>query len=169
MKKKTILVICRGNIARSPFAEVTINREIKRRKLDTKYIAISRGVQGTSADPKPVRFSNIIYYKTIYSEAAPALNKLGVDITSHVSTPIDRNIAEESNVILAMDKKTRTALLFLFPDLRNKIHLFSELIGSKEDFTDPESLSGKERHLKIFSAIQEAVIKGFPKLLNLVK
>lgn len=168
MKQKIILVVCRGNITRSPFAEVVINNELSKRGLYDKYLAISRGIQGTSVDLIPVKFSNITFYKDEYRFSKPILDKFGVDITKHVSKPVDRKTANKAELILAVDEKNKAALLQLFPNLKDKIHKLSELTGKDKDFIDPENTIGVEKHFKILSGIYNTIVKGFPKLILLV-
>jgi protein-tyrosine-phosphatase len=76
-------------------------------------------------------------------------------------------MAEKANVILAVDESNRVALLQLFPDLKSKIFKLSELTGRDEDFTDPETIRGIEKHFKILSGIKDTIIQGFPKLISL--
>jgi protein-tyrosine-phosphatase len=167
MNKKIILIVCRGNITRSPFAEQVINRELKEKGLNSKLVAISRGTQGTRVDPIPVKFLNITFYKNEYRFSKPTLDKFRIDITNHISKSVDRKMAEKANVILAVDESNRVALLQLFPDLKSKIFKLSELTGRDEDFTDPETIRGIEKHFKILSGIKDTIIQGFPKLISL--
>lgn len=164
---KLIVCICRGNIVRSPIAATIINKELAKRKLTNKYVAISRGIQGTTIDPKPVKFPNITFYKELYSEIKPVLKKLKIDLTKHKSIPIDKIIAEKSSIMLAMDKKTKDALLKLFPDQRKKIHLFSELINEDKEIADPEK-SDSEKQEQIVNEINYIVLKAFSELIFLV-
>ncbi len=168
MKRKVIVFVCRGNIARSPVAEFVLNQELRKRGLSNEYVALSRGVQGTPVDPKPVRHSNIVYYE-VWKDARPALEALKIDISSHVSKPISRKIMERANIVLAMDKKTRVALSTLFPKQKEKIYLFSELVDKQEDVLDPEGLVGKEKQLRTYQKIKNTVLQGFNKLLVLIK
>jgi hypothetical protein len=87
--KKLIVPVCRGNIARSAVAEEIIKKEISVRGLGDRYETISRGVQGTRVDPQPVRHPNMTLYPTLYADSKPTLDDLGIDLSSHVSTPID--------------------------------------------------------------------------------
>jgi len=166
--KKLIVSVCRGNIARSAVAEKIIENELFNTGLIDKYSSISRGTQGTSVDPQPVKFPNITYYEKLYEDSKPSLEKLNIDLSSHISTPIDKNIAQEASILLAMDKKTKQALLVLFPEQEKKVHMFSELINEDRDIVDPEGVSGTEKQEKIFTEIQNTIIQGFQKLLSLV-
>lgn len=165
--KKIILVVCRGNIIRSPFAEAVINRELFKHNLKNDFLVISRGTQGTAVDPIPVKFPNITFYEDEYRFSKPTLDKLKVDITHHVSKPVDLNIAEKASVIFAVDEINKVALLKLFPNFKNKIYKLSELINKDEDFADPEIINGVEKHFKILSSLNNTISKGFPKLLAL--
>lgn len=165
--KKLILIVCRGNIIRSPFAEAVINRKLARRNLDDRYLAISKGTQGTSVDPIPVKFPNITFYKNEFRFSKPTLDKFKIDITNRISKPVDRKVADRASLILAVDEMNKKRLITLFPDLKNKIHKLSELIGKNEDFTDPETLNSVEKHFKILSSLNDTILNGFPKLLAL--
>lgn len=166
---KTVLVVCRGNIARSPIAEFFLNKEISKALLKDGMVVFSRGTQGTSVDPQPVRFPNISYYSDLYQEAKPALDELNIDISKHVSKPINEVDVKKADIILVVDTKTQKAVETLFPNFKNKIHTLSELVGKNEDFPDPENLRGTEKHLRVFRDIQNTIEVGFPRLLNLLQ
>lgn len=165
---KLIVCVCRGNIVRSVVAEKIITNELRARGLSDKYTSISRGIQGTTVDPIPVKFPNITYYGNLYEDSKSTLEKFGIDLSSHRSTPIDKEIAEKASVLFAMDQKTKQALLSLFPNLDNKIHILSEIINKNIDIVDPEGVSGKEKQEKIFVEIREIILQGFPKLLAII-
>jgi len=167
-QKKLIVCVCRGNIARSPFAEAVIINELNQRNISDKYLSISRGVQGTVIDPQPVKFPNITYYDQLYKDSKPSLEKFNIDLSTHISTPINKNIANKASILIAMDNKTKQILLTLFPEQTKKVHLLSELINESKDIIDPEGISGVEKQEKIFSEIQDIIHRGFSKLLILV-
>jgi len=161
-----IVFVCRGNIARSPAAEVILKRELRRRGIDKKFVVLSRGLQGTFVDPKPVQHPNITFYHPLYEYSKPALKKLKIDIENHVSKPINRTVAEEAGILIGFDRKNRDVLLVLFPEMKNKIHLLSEFTGGKEDFPDPAGVDGEEKHFEIYKGIERAIKKGFSRLIG---
>ena len=165
---KLIECVDRGNIYRSPVAEKVIAKELQARGLSDTYSAISRGVQGTTVDPEPVKFPNITYYEEKYQDSKPTLERFGIDLSSHISTPVDEEAVERASIIFAMDKKTKDALQTLFPDQVDKIHIFTELINEDRDIMDPEGVSGKETQERIITEIVEIISQGFPKLLSMV-
>lgn len=168
--RKLIVFVCRGNIARSVIAEAITKKELKKRRLLDQYEAISRGTQGVAPDDLiPVQFPNITYYKKLYEDAKPWLDKHTIDLSLHHSTPIDQTIAKRANILLAMDRKTRTALCTLFPDQVKKIYLLSELVGKDTEIIDPaEGNSDREHQEQIFNEIEQTITQGFSQLLTLL-
>lgn len=166
---KSVLVICRGNIARSPVAEYYLKREIDKNSLNNEIYVFSRGTQGTSMDPQPVKFPNISYYPDLYRDAKPALDKLNINITKHISKMISSEDVTKADIVLVVDKKTKSAVETLFPEFRDKIHNLSELSDRDEDLPDPENISGTDKHLKIFRDIKNTIQIGFPNLLKLLR
>jgi len=166
--QKTVLVVCRGNIGRSPFTEAVLAKEVARQNLSKEVQVISRGVQGTSVDPEPVQFPNITYYPQMYHDAKPVLDELDVDLSDHTSTPISKTDAETADILLAVDDKTQQALQTLFPDQSQKIHLVSEIIDEQRNIIDPEGVSGADKQRQIFLDLQNIATTGFPKLLVLL-
>lgn len=163
-----ILVVCRGNIARSPIVEFFLNEEIQKRSLENNLQVISRGVQGTWVDPEPVKFSNFSFYTQLYEAAKPALEVLAIDISKHVSKPISVVDAQTADIILAVDLKTKTSLEKLFPEMKMKVHLLSELVGNEDDFEDPAYAGETEKHLYIYKKLKETTQKGFQRLVELL-
>lgn len=167
INKKLIVTVCRGNIARSPLAEKVIKRELTRQDLNEDYEVISRGTQGVDPeDMLPVKFSNITEY-SIYQNLKPWLDKHNVDLTSHRSTPIDMNVAERANLILAMDEKTQRTLLRMFPGRAKIIHLFSELVGENKSIIDPDGTEDRLTQEQTFTEIEDIITRGFKSLLTL--
>src|SRR5690348_12796058 len=104
---KTIVIVCRGNIARSPFAEAIVRHELTLRGLSDSYNVISRGVQGTMLDPEPVKYPNITHCESIFDGVKHLLGQLGIDPRKHRSTVIDDEAVRRASIILAMDQKTK--------------------------------------------------------------
>lgn len=169
MKKKKIIVVCRGNIARSPIAGELIKKEFSARGVEDKYEVISRGVQGTRVDPEPVKHTNIVHYPSIFRDIEPILKKYEIDLCQHVSTPIKRSDMMGADLVLAVDKKTKKALGNLFPKFRKKVVLVSQLSGKKESIADPEKANGLENQEKIFLEIYNNIHEGFSRLIGLVE
>lgn len=168
MHKKLTVFVCRGNILRSTVAEELARKEAEKRGLGDKYIFDSRGLQGTVVDTEPVSFPNFTYYGQQFEDLKPLLGELKIDLSMHVSTPIDREIAEKAGTIFAMDKNTQQGLLELFPEFTDKVHLISELVREGTDVIDPELMDsiGKE---KIVNQIRDVITDGFLAMVELIE
>lgn len=164
-----ILIVCRGNILRSPFAEIIIKRKLYKENLQDEFVVFSRGIHGTIVDSRPVKFPNITFYKDIYKLAKNSLAKYLVDLSHRTSKTINTTDILSSSVVFAMDDKILNSLCKLFPEDVIKFHKLSEIIDEKDDFLDPETLTDSSKYEKVFTEIYEAIQKGFPKLIALAK
>ncbi len=166
--KKQILIVCRGNILRSPFAEVIIKRRIYKENLQDRFSVISRGIQGTKIDPIPVRFQNVTFYKNIFPLAKKSLDKYSIDLSHHISKPIKLLDVANSSVILAMDDNILESLQKLFQKHLIKMCKFSEIIGNQKiDFNDPEKLKSEDDYEVVFENIYTTIQVGFSNLMGL--
>lgn len=138
--KKLIVFVCNGNIHRSVIAEEYLNKILKKKQLNSKFVAISYGLQGTQGTAKPLH-KKLIEYPKEWKASLPTLKKFKIDISNHSYQKITLAIAKKSAVIIAMDKKVfstaRNALVKQFPKARNKIHIFSELTKNHKVIIDP--------------------------------
>jgi predicted ATP-grasp superfamily ATP-dependent carboligase/protein-tyrosine-phosphatase len=115
----TVLVLCKGNICRSPFAAGYLETESVKRRLSMKIF--SAGLDTTAGKPA-------------YPLAAMISKKCGIDLGSHLTTVISKDMIEKADLILVMEI-THTQMLFrLFPEARTKTVLLGHL--SPDPLTD---------------------------------
>ncbi|MFH1890271.1 MAG: hypothetical protein ABIJ91_01750 [Candidatus Kuenenbacteria bacterium] len=157
--KKLILVICRGNIQRSPIAERCIRQTLLKRGFSHKIIVTSRGIQGAFGIDKP-EGNNLQDYPAEWRASKPMLDKLGIDLSDHIATPVDIDIIQKAKIIIIMDKKVLEILINKFPEHRHKTKLFMELAGKKEDIQDCAGLSDTNLHARIIELIYQVVEKN---------
>jgi len=71
-------------------------------------------------------------------EAVEACREKGVDISSHQTQPLGKNLVMESDLIVTMTLKHKEMILKKMPALENKVSTLSELAGmGVEDVEDP--------------------------------
>ncbi len=111
---KKILVICTGNICRSPYGEY------KLRKLFPELSVTSAGLEtdlhrltGKPADSVAVR---------VAAESQ-------IDLRRHRAKQLTDVMVEQHDIILAMERKHMEAICDYFPDIRHKVFMFSQCIG----------------------------------------
>ena len=110
----TVLVLCKGNICRSPFAAGYLETECARRRLAVKIV--SAGLDTTAGRPA-------------YPLAETISKKCGIDLRPHLTTVISRDMVEKADLILVMEIIHTKMLFRSFPEARTKTVLlghFSE-------------------------------------------
>lgn len=106
-KVKSILFVCKGNICRSPFAEIFSKHIIG---ILNQYMFSSAGIYVESPKEPPV-------------EAVIAANNIGIDLQGHKSKSINYQMIESYDLIVAMEVWQYRYLNKLFAEYKEKIFL----------------------------------------------
>jgi protein-tyrosine phosphatase len=151
MNVPDILVICSGNICRSPYAAGYLRQRL----------------QGAGSGDVEVRSGGTL--GIVGSPASPESVKLaaeeGFDISAHRSSAISLDAVDEAGIILVMEEGHRRALRERFPDCTGKVHLLSEYHSSVQDparapdIFDPIGLP-LEEYRRCFSLVRDC-LEGF--------
>jgi protein-tyrosine-phosphatase/predicted ATP-grasp superfamily ATP-dependent carboligase len=119
---KNILVICYGNICRSPLAERVLREEL------------GRGYDITSAGFHPQEGR-----KTPDNIIVPA-GEHGIDLGGHRSKLISKEIVNAADRIIIMDEQNRNDLIKRFPEARSKIIWLGAFCEGTLSIPDPYDL-----------------------------
>lgn len=65
------------------------------------------------------------------------LQRRGIDIQDHRSSPVDRGLLAQYNLILTMESGHKEALKVEFPEFADRVFLLSEMIGDVYSIPDP--------------------------------
>ncbi|GIU02698.1 low molecular weight protein-tyrosine-phosphatase [Shewanella sp. KT0246] len=116
-----ILVVCVGNICRSPTGEAALKKLLPTKIIASAGIASEKsGLVGKPADQM----------------ASSVALKAGLDITGHQSQQLTRELAQQFDLILVMEKGHVRAVTDMVPEARGKTMLFGHWEGQK-DIPDP--------------------------------
>lgn len=119
MKIENILVVCVGNICRSPMAEALLQHELKE-KAD---ISVSSAGLGALAGHNASK------------HAVTLMAQRGLDISGHRARQLTPELVGDCDLILVMEKGHRRALDSVEPAARGKIYRLCE--WRDKDIPDP--------------------------------
>ena len=162
---KNILIVCWGNIFRSPVAKIFIDKEIQKRGLENIIMCDSAGVMGSKNIPPP-KFANFTLYQNEFESAKPVLEKFNLDLSNFKSKPVNKELLLKSDIVLAMDNKVLDFLKKEFPKYKAKMFLFSAFLANQKEIEDPDGVTIEKKYATITQEIFDCVTKGFDNLLK---
>lgn len=152
---KSILVVCTGNICRSPMVAGILRARFAASGLENEVNVRSAGVYAREGEPA-----------TNYGVALLAAK--GIDISGHRATQVVEWDIARSNLILVMEEAHRRKLFYYSPGDLYKVVLFSELIGEHIDLEDPYGQEA-EAYVATLARIEQVINGGWEKLLIKLK
>lgn len=121
---KQLLIVCTGNVCRSPIAEGIIRFRSQQERISHKLYVHSAGthaVVGSGASRNGVE----------------VMASKGIDMRRHVAKQVTYKAVSAAKLVMVMEEAHRTDLLNLVPESFGKVILFSELSGRTYDLPDP--------------------------------
>ena len=116
MAFNNILVVCVGNICRSPMAEALLKQRYPHKNIDSAGVG---ALFGHSADPA----------------ALEIMAKQKIDITNHVAKQIDENLAKTADIIFTMSDGQTKWIEERWPFCRGKTFKLGHWMN--KDIADP--------------------------------
>ncbi|CAH0527277.1 low molecular weight phosphotyrosine protein phosphatase [Vibrio hippocampi] len=142
-----ILVVCVGNICRSPIGERLLKKLLPHKDVASAGIASAKsGLVGKPADRTAI-------------EVAAEHN---VNVAEHASQQLTSELCKQYDLILVMEKGHIEALTSIAPEARGKTMLFGQWIGQK-DIPDPYRQS-KEAFEFAYDLIEQSANEWVRKL-----
>ncbi|NML43759.1 low molecular weight phosphotyrosine protein phosphatase [Ramlibacter sp. G-1-2-2] len=104
---KGILVLCEGNICRSPMGAALLARGLPDVRVQSAGL---NALVGSPADKAAVEL----------------MRERGLDITGHRALQVTRAICQDADMVLVMDAEQRKRLLEQYPEARGKVFRMGE-------------------------------------------
>jgi protein-tyrosine phosphatase len=116
MNLTRILVVCTGNICRSPMGAALLSKDCAHLQISSAGL---QGLDGCPAAPLAIE----------------VMDEIGIDLSGHVARRITHVDAVKADVILVMETAQRRDLEHRFPEVRGRVFRFAEASG--RDIPDP--------------------------------
>lgn len=143
---QNILVLCTGNICRSPLAAARLRQVVEAKGGDIEVRSAGLGaLVGHPADASAL----------IVAEAR------GLDVSGHVAQQLSPGLIHWADLILVMEHHQRSYLIEQLPTISGKVLLFGHWIG--EEVPDPY-LEGLEVFEETMDLIDQAAVEWGKRL-----
>lgn len=133
----SVLVVCAGNICRSPTAEYVLKSKLQGKSIEVSSAGLT-ALEGKPAD----------------AMAQKKALEQGIDMSAHAGRQISSSLVMQNSVILVMEKRHLDDLCSRYPQARGKTFLLGKWIGDKE-IPDPYRQS-EEAFKHVYDLIDSA-------------
>lgn len=149
-----ILFVCTGNSCRSPMAVGFLKEMLKEKR-------------GIRIDSCGTIFSS---FGGPTPQTIKIMKEHGIDISSHKTKSLSKDLIDEADLILVMERKHRERIRELNPEAENRTFLLKEFAGDKGnlEIRDPIGLSD-EVYREVAGEIRSALGKALPKILEYLR
>lgn len=139
-----VLIVCVGNVCRSPMAEVLMRHRLPEAGLDIA----SAGLSARTGDGVHPHAMQVLAAHGLAAEP---------HASRHVARQVDAGMLAGADLVLAMERRHLQAILALSPQVRNRLHLLGRWNGPCE-VRDPcgRALAEFERTFTIIDAATRA-------------
>ena len=134
MAFENILVVCVGNICRSPMAEALLKERFPEKNIDSAGVG---ALVGHGADPAAIKI----------------MEQQNIDITNHVAKQIDENLALKADLIFTMSDSQNKWIEERWPFCRGKTFKLGH--WNDKDIADPY-----KHELSAFQTAYYDIIEG---------
>lgn len=150
---KTILVVCTGNLFRSPVAAAFIRDTLCKADLSSQVKVISAGMDARAGNNLPVRL--VEHMQSTYS----------IDLSLQRVQSITFDLFQSASLVLVMEQQHLERLSKQYPRQSHKIRYISELSGKVYDIIDPVV----HPEISLFHLTEELKTHILPNLVTLLK
>jgi protein-tyrosine phosphatase len=147
----SVLFVCTANRFRSPLAAAWFQKCLEG-QADARNWSV--GSAGTWAEAG----------QTVIPSARWMAEHFGLDLSSHRSRRVDREVLRQSDLVLVMENSHREGLLVEFPENAGHIFLLAQMAGGVAyDVPDP-GIVPDETFLDIAREVTSLLDRGFQKI-----
>jgi protein-tyrosine-phosphatase len=151
-KTKKVLIVCTGNMCRSPMAEAILKEMLTKRG--------EVGLEVTSAG------TDALMGGRATGLAVETMRDKGIDLTGFKSKPVDERLIRESELVLTMTLRQKEEIISRHPAAEGKVFTLKEFAGEcgALDIEDPYG-PDRIRYRMCVREIRDNLRRALPKLL----
>ena len=149
-----ILVVCTGNICRSPMAEGLLRHALSGQPEPLKSLkVISAGVAARPGEP-------------ISENSVVALKKAGIDISNLRAQALTQELLDQALVVFGMTDSHRSIIRMRAKPVPPRLHLFREFLPGPADKEIGDPYGGP---LKVYEAARDEMVEAVPSIVAYLK
>jgi len=149
-----ILVVCTGNICRSPMAEGLLRHALAGQPEPLRSLkVVSAGVAARTGEP-------------ISENSVTALKKTGIDISNLRAQALTQELLDNSLVVFGMTESHRAIIRMRARPAPANLHLFREFMPAPADREIGDPYGGT---LKVYEAARDEMVEAIPSIMAFLK
>ncbi len=148
----TVLVVCTGNICRSPMAAALLQSRLDHDEERRDWRVVSAGTRAPEGRPASVY-------------AVAEMSDRGLDIRDHRSQTVSEDLMREADLVLVMTRHHAEALSVAFPDQAHKVYRLAEMSGQAYDISDPYGGTRLE-YTYIAQELEQLIDAGYERIVS---
>ena len=146
----SILFVCTANRFRSPLAASLLQRELQALGIAESWLVGSAGIWAAPGQP-------------VMPHVCEAAQRFHIDLSSHRSVRVSRKLLARYDLILAMQAGQKEALLTEYPELGERVYLFSHVV-ERRTYDIPDAAGSEDEVLELAMELDALIQHGLESI-----